>query len=467
MQRAESSSSVRPIALAQGAQLGAEEVALAGVQGHVEVMRCEINSVKFPLSNFQNLRSMMPRVMAFARPGTERRVSHEIQRSHPRGVLRLAARHQAADGRASVDAGLHPAHRRAHRARGNPRALPDSGPRVAARDRVDGPAGHARRRLRPTRSIPANSIWSCSACRRPNYGAPDVRELMGRVARARKPCLAIMNMPPLPFLKRIPGLSTAHLWSLLRGSCVVGGLRTRADDAREPGSPGVSPAGSAEERPAGGTADQFQGGALRSRGTDRAAARASKPTSRRRGSHCGDGALEIPVKLKVHDSIFVPLAKWPMLIAGNYRCIRPQRHDPHPGGGARQRQRVPRDLRLGRERCAPGWAPRPTTWFRSRSTPRPPRASVNPRPRRAHCSAAPSTSSGSTAWSEGSHASTVSRPTWCRRSSRWWTSAWHRTVRAAIRRAAPNPWSKWRTRTATGSKPNDRLALKPALSEKA
>jgi hypothetical protein len=36
----------------------------------------------------------------------------------------------------------------------------------------------------------------------------------------------------------------------------------------------------------------------------------------------GDGPLEIPVKLKVHDSVFVPLAKWPMLIAGNYRCIR-------------------------------------------------------------------------------------------------------------------------------------------------
>src|SRR5205814_5641457 len=36
----------------------------------------------------------------------------------------------------------------------------------------------------------------------------------------------------------------------------------------------------------------------------------------------GDGAIEIPVKLKVHDSIFVPLAKWPMLMTGNYRCIR-------------------------------------------------------------------------------------------------------------------------------------------------
>jgi hypothetical protein len=36
----------------------------------------------------------------------------------------------------------------------------------------------------------------------------------------------------------------------------------------------------------------------------------------------GDGPIEIPVKLRVHDSLFVPLAKWPMLVAGNYRCIR-------------------------------------------------------------------------------------------------------------------------------------------------
>jgi hypothetical protein len=37
----------------------------------------------------------------------------------------------------------------------------------------------------------------------------------------------------------------------------------------------------------------------------------------------GGDAIEIPVKLKVHDSVFVPLAKWPMLMTGNYRCIRP------------------------------------------------------------------------------------------------------------------------------------------------
>ncbi len=36
----------------------------------------------------------------------------------------------------------------------------------------------------------------------------------------------------------------------------------------------------------------------------------------------GDGSkIELPVKLKVYDSIFVPLAKWSMLLAGNYRCV--------------------------------------------------------------------------------------------------------------------------------------------------
>jgi hypothetical protein len=34
-----------------------------------------------------------------------------------------------------------------------------------------------------------------------------------------------------------------------------------------------------------------------------------------------EGKIELPVKLRVHDSIFVPLAKWSMLLAGNYRCV--------------------------------------------------------------------------------------------------------------------------------------------------
>src|SRR6516165_4274117 len=43
------------------------------------------------------------------------------------------------------------------------------------------------------------------------YGSPGVRELMGRVAQSAVPCLAIMNMPPLSYLKRIHGLKTESL----------------------------------------------------------------------------------------------------------------------------------------------------------------------------------------------------------------------------------------------------------------
>lgn len=35
-----------------------------------------------------------------------------------------------------------------------------------------------------------------------------------------------------------------------------------------------------------------------------------------------NGAMaQLPVKLKVHDCLFLPLAKWSMLLAGNCRCV--------------------------------------------------------------------------------------------------------------------------------------------------
>jgi len=45
----------------------------------------------------------------------------------------------------------------------------------------------------------------------PQYRSPGVRELLDAVARAKLPCMSIMNIPPLPYLARIPGLSTASL----------------------------------------------------------------------------------------------------------------------------------------------------------------------------------------------------------------------------------------------------------------
>ena len=40
----------------------------------------------------------------------------------------------------------------------------------------------------------------------PQYRSPGVRELLDAVGEIARPCMSIMNMPPLPYIKRIPGL---------------------------------------------------------------------------------------------------------------------------------------------------------------------------------------------------------------------------------------------------------------------
>src|SRR3954465_6062576 len=51
----------------------------------------------------------------------------------------------------------------------------------------------------------------CLAMQEPQYRSAGVRELLEAVAKSRVPCMSIMNMPPLPYLKRIPGLSADPL----------------------------------------------------------------------------------------------------------------------------------------------------------------------------------------------------------------------------------------------------------------
>jgi hypothetical protein len=144
---------------------------------------------------------------------------------------------------------------------------------------------------------------------------------MGRVARAGVPCLAIMNMPPLPYLKRIPGLATEALEPCYADPRVwdgfAPGLTTLASPDpqafRPPDQPkNVLQVGLPTNFKAARFAAEEPTALLRQLEADIEAARFDP----------GDGPLEIPVKLKVHDSLFVPLAKWPMLLAGNYQCIR-------------------------------------------------------------------------------------------------------------------------------------------------
>jgi len=153
------------------------------------------------------------------------------------------------------------------------------------------------------------------------YGASGVRELMSRIAKSRTPSLAIMNMPPLPYLKRIPGLSTEGLETCYADPRVWKDFDPAQVTLASPDPQAFRPPDQPKNvlqvgLPTNFKAARFEGERestiLRNLERDIDSARYD----------AGDGPLEIPVKLKVHESVFVPLAKWPMLIAGNYRCIR-------------------------------------------------------------------------------------------------------------------------------------------------
>src|SRR3546814_2161538 len=63
----------------------------------------------------------------------------------------------------------------------------------------------------PEAADPAAYNLVCLAMQEPQYAVHAIWTLMVRVAEAQVPCLSIMNMPPLPYLKRIPGLDAAKL----------------------------------------------------------------------------------------------------------------------------------------------------------------------------------------------------------------------------------------------------------------
>src|SRR5205807_6366952 len=159
------------------------------------------------------------------------------------------------------------------------------------------------------------------AMQEPQYTNHSIRVLMIKIAEAKLPCLSIMNMPPLPYLKRIPELADMDLEEAYTNAQVwerfTPGLVTLCSPDPQAFRPpeeaaNVLHVGLPTNFKAATFADVRHNELLRELEADIEAVTL-------------DGR-DVPVKLKVFDSLFVPLAKWSMLLTGNYRCI--TRHEP-------------------------------------------------------------------------------------------------------------------------------------------
>jgi hypothetical protein len=167
---------------------------------------------------------------------------------------------------------------------------------------------------------PADFDLVALAMQEPQYRSPGVRELLDAVAKAKVPCMSIMNMPPLPYLKRIPGLNADACRDCFTDASVWDSFDPKFMTLCSPDPQAFRPP---EEKvnvlqvrlPTNFKSARFDSDAhtaiLRQLERDIEASRFDT----------GSEKIELPVKLKVHDSIYVPLAKWAMLLAGNYRCV--------------------------------------------------------------------------------------------------------------------------------------------------
>ncbi len=174
---------------------------------------------------------------------------------------------------------------------------------------------------------PSNYDLIALAMQEPQYRSPGVRELLDAVAKSRVPCMSIMNMPPLPYLKRIKSIDANAIRDCYTDATVWDSFDPATITLCSPDPQAFRPP---EEKvnvlqvrlPTNFKSARFESDAhtaiLRALEKDVDASR----------FEVGGAKIELPVKLKVHDSVFVPLAKWAMLCAGNYRCV--QQHEMRP-----------------------------------------------------------------------------------------------------------------------------------------
>jgi hypothetical protein len=158
------------------------------------------------------------------------------------------------------------------------------------------------------------------AMQEPQYRSHGVRELLDAVAKAKLPSMSIMNMPPLTYLKRIPGLNTDGLKSAYTDPTVWQSFDPAYMTLCSPDPQAFRP----PEEPVNvlqvTLPTNFKVARFESDKHTQMLRDMQTGIERIRWDVGGE-KIELPVKLKVHDSVFVPLAKWAMLLTGNYRCV--------------------------------------------------------------------------------------------------------------------------------------------------
>lgn len=154
------------------------------------------------------------------------------------------------------------------------------------------------------------------AMQEPQYSAPEVSEVLKKIANAGLPCLSIMNMPPLAYLKRIPALAKLDLNSCYHDASVWQHFDPDNVTLCSPDPQAFRPPEELLNVLHVGLPTNFKAAQFAKVEHQKLLKQLAQDISEVRIE-----GKDVPVKLRVYESLFVPMAKWSMLLTGNYRCI--------------------------------------------------------------------------------------------------------------------------------------------------
>ena len=159
------------------------------------------------------------------------------------------------------------------------------------------------------------------AMQEPQYRSPGVRELLEQVAKAKVPCMSIMNMPPLPYLARIPGIDIHAVRNAYTEAAVWDSFDPQFMTLCSPDPQAFRPPEDKVNVLQVRLPTNFKSARFESEEHTKILRELERGVEEARFDAGNNEKIALPVKLKVHESVFVPLAKWSMLLAGNYRCV--------------------------------------------------------------------------------------------------------------------------------------------------
>jgi hypothetical protein len=170
--------------------------------------------------------------------------------------------------------------------------------------------------LTPEDVKPGDFDLVCLAMQEPQYSHPTLKDLLSRIAKAKAPCMSIMNMPPLPYLKRIPSLEGTPLEDAFTEASIWDDFDPKLMTLCSPDPQAFRPPEEGPNVLHVGLPTNFKVSKFHDAKLDAMLSELETGIQ----NFKVDGK-DVPVKLRVFNSLFVPFAKWSMLATGNYRCI--------------------------------------------------------------------------------------------------------------------------------------------------